>query len=68
MAISFLSIQLPNDNHLKIHLQTTTGVACATLPTSSSACMIFLIRATGNLQTVDLRTIFDSEKRVYRFE
>lgn len=28
--------------------QTAVGVTCATLPTSSSACMILLIRATGN--------------------
>lgn len=34
-----------------------TGVACATLPTSSSACMIFLIRATGNLHCADRFTI-----------
>lgn len=43
--------------HLFFYLQTTTGVACATFPTSSSACMIFLIRATGNLQTLDFRPI-----------
>lgn len=28
-------------------LQTTTGVTWATLPTSSSACMMRLMRATG---------------------
>jgi hypothetical protein len=28
-------------------IQTTTGVTCATLPTSSSACMMRLMRATG---------------------
>lgn len=38
-------------------LQIRTGVACATLPTSSSACMIFLIRATGNLHCVERFTI-----------
>lgn len=29
-------------------VQITTGVACATLPTSSSFCMIFLIRACSD--------------------
>lgn len=33
----------------------TTGVACATLPTSSSACMMRLMRAMGNLDPVALR-------------
>lgn len=40
-------------------LQMRTGVACATLPTSSSACMIFLIRATGNLHCADRFTMLD---------
>lgn len=40
------------------NLQINTGVACATLPTSSSACMIFLILATGNLHWADRFTIF----------
>jgi hypothetical protein len=31
-----------------IDLQTMTGVTCATFPTSSSACIIRLMRATGN--------------------
>lgn len=31
------------------YVQTAIGVTCATLPTSSSACMMRLIRATGNL-------------------
>lgn len=38
-------------------LQINTGVACATLPTSSSACMIFLMRATGNLHCAERLTI-----------
>lgn len=29
----------------RIHVQITIGVACATLPTSSSFCIIFLMRA-----------------------
>ncbi len=42
------------------NLQIKTGVACATLPTSSSACMIFLILATGNLHCADRFTILSS--------
>lgn len=38
-------------------LQIRTGVAWATFPTSSSACMIFLILATGNLHCVERLTI-----------
>lgn len=34
-------------------LHTATGVEAATLPTSSSAWMIFLMRATGNLQPAE---------------
>ena len=34
---------------MRIHVQTAIGVTCATLPTSSSACIMRLIRATGNL-------------------
>ena len=34
--------------HALEYLQTAVGVARATFPTSSSACMIRLIRATGN--------------------
>ena len=30
------------------HVQTAVGVTCATFPTSSSACIIRLILATGN--------------------
>ena len=30
------------------YVQTAVGVTCATFPTSSSACMIRLILATGN--------------------
>lgn len=37
----------------------TTGVACATFPMSSSACMIFFILATGNLDAPPLLTILE---------
>jgi hypothetical protein len=33
---------------LDMDIQITTGVACATLPTSSSFCIIFLMRACVN--------------------
>lgn len=35
-------------------LETATGVTCATFPTSSSACIIRLIRATGNLVFISI--------------
>lgn len=37
------------------HKRTRTGVAVATLPTSSSACIIFLMRDGGKAAVEDLR-------------
>lgn len=41
------------------NVQITTGVAWATFPTSSSACMMRLMRAIGNLLVTLRFTIVD---------
>ena len=37
-----------------LYVPTIMGVTCATLPTSSSACMMRLIRAVGNLVRISM--------------
>ncbi|EDN98359.1 hypothetical protein SS1G_13217 [Sclerotinia sclerotiorum 1980 UF-70] len=39
-------------------LLTATGVTCATFPTSSSACMMRFMRATGNFVRISILSGF----------